>query len=99
MSIRVEGTFDGQAFVFETDLNVEQELNFFPPLVIGESVSTNITIKVGLDSWFLDANGQTVNPETGNDGEVNENLIKENIKNSIEAFEDKDRDGDDDRSS
>jgi hypothetical protein len=95
LSIRVLGTFDGQAFVFETDLNVEQELNLFPPLVIGEStVSTNITIAVGLDSWFLDANGQPVNPATGNKDEVNEDLIKENIKNSIEAFEDNDRDGD-----
>ncbi len=95
LSIRVVGTFDCQAFVFETDLNVEQELSLFPPLVIGEStVSTNITIAVGLDSWFLDANGQPVNPETGNKGEVNESLIKENIKNSIEAFEDNDRDGD-----
>ncbi len=86
LSIRVLGTFDGQAFVFETDLNVEQELSFVPSLVIGESVSTNITIAVGLDSWFLDATGQTVNPETGNKDEVNENLIKENIRDSIEAF-------------
>ncbi len=100
LSIRVVGTFDGEAFVFETDLNVEQELNLFPPLVIGEStVSTNITIAVRLDSWFLDDNGQPVNPETGNKGEVNENLIKENIKNSIEAFEDNDLDGTDDRNS
>ncbi len=99
LSIRVVGTFDGQDFVFETDLDVEQELNLFPPLVIGGSVSINITIAVGLDRWFLDTTGQTVNPETGNKGEVNENLIKENIKNSIEAFEDNDRDGDDDRSS
>ncbi len=94
LSIRVVGTFDGQDFVFETDLNVEQELDLFPPLVIGEStVATNITIAVGLDSWFLDANGQPVNPETGNKGGANENLIKDNIKNSIEAFEDSDRDG------
>ena len=72
---------------------MEQELDFFPPLVIGESVSTNITIAVGLDSWFLNANGQPVNPETGNKNMENENLIKENIKNSIETFEDNDRDG------
>ncbi len=95
LSIRVVGTFDGVPFVFETDLNVEQELNLVPPLVIGEStVSTNITIDVGLDSWFLDANGLPVNPETGNKNMANESLIKENIKNSIEAFEDNDRDGD-----
>ncbi len=91
LSIRVVGTFDGLPFVFETDLDVEQELDFFPALQI--DASTNITIEVGLDSWFLDANGQTVNPETGNKDGANENLIKDNIKNSIEAFEDNDRDG------
>jgi hypothetical protein len=97
LSIRVTGTFDGQAFVFETDLDVEQELNLLPALVIGESTgSTNITVEVGLDRWFLDATGQTVDPATGNKGGQNESLIKENIKNSIEAFEDGDRDGTED---
>jgi hypothetical protein len=91
LSIRVVGTFDGQAFVFETDLNVEQELDFSPALQI--DASTNITIEVGLDGWFVDGSGVTVNPETGNKGGANENLIKDNIKNSIEAFEDSDRDG------
>ncbi len=91
LSIRVMGTFDGQAFVFETDLNVEQELSLFPPLVIGEStVSTNITIAVGLDGWFVDGAGQTIDPRDP----LNESLIEENIENSIEAFEDNDRDGD-----
>ena len=89
LSIRVVGTFEGQDFVFETDLNVEQELEFFPPLVIGESVSTNITIAVGLDRWFVDGAGQTIDPRDP----LNEGLINENIKNSIEAFEDNDRDG------
>jgi hypothetical protein len=97
LSIRVTGTFDGQAFVFETDLDVEQELNLLPALVIGESTgSTNITVEVGLDRWFLDATGRTVDPATGNKGGQNESLIKENIKNSIEAFEDGDRDGTED---
>ncbi len=97
LSIRVVGTFDGQDFVFETDLNVEQELDFSPALQI--DASTNITIEVGLDGWFVDGSGVTVDPATGNKGGVNENLIKENIKNSIEAFEDSNRDGNDDSGS
>ena len=97
LSIRVTGTFDGQAFVFETDLDVEQELDLLPALVVSESAApTNITIEVGLDRWFVDATGQAVNPATGNKGGENESLIKENIKNSIEAFEDDDRDGSED---
>lgn len=98
LSIRVRGTFEGTDFVFETDLDVEQELDLSPALVVGPSTeSTNITVSVGLDGWFRDGSGQVVNPETGNKGGTNESLIKENIKNSIEAFEDADRDGSDDR--
>ncbi len=94
LSIRVRGTYNGQDFVFETDLNVEQELAFFPVLQI--DAATNITIQVGLGGWFVDAAGQPVDPATGNQGQPNEGLIKENIKTSIEAFEDSNRDGSDD---
>jgi hypothetical protein len=94
LSIRVEGTYDGVSFVFETDLDVEQELNLSPVLVVGAgSMPTNITVAVGLDGWFRDESGALVNPATGNKGEPNESIIKENIKVSIEAFEDVDRDG------
>ncbi len=94
LSIRVRGAFDGTDFVFETDLDVEQKLDFFPALQIDGS--TNITIEVGLDGWFVDGAGQTIDPATGNQGQPNEGLIKENIENSIEAFEDSNRDGSDD---
>ena len=94
LSIRVRGTYNGQDFVFETDLDVEQELAFFPALQI--DASTNITIAVGLDGWFVDGAGQTIDPATGNQGQPNEALIEENIETSIEAFEDSNRDGSDD---
>jgi hypothetical protein len=94
ISIRVTGTFDAQAFVFETDLDVEQELDLAPPLVIGEDGgSTNVTILVDVGSWFRDQSGALVNPASGNKGGENESVIKENIKVSIEAFEDEDKDG------
>ncbi len=94
-SIRVQGTFNGQAFTYETDLDVEQEEDFATPLVITESTtSANLTIRVGLANWFKALDGSLVNPETGNKGGQNESLVKENIKQSIEAFEDHDHDGD-----
>jgi len=93
VSIRARGTYNGSSFVFETDLDVEQELGFSPALVIEENVPTNITILVGLDTWFVDGSGGLYNPQTGNKGGQNESEIKENIKTSIEAFEDDDRDG------
>jgi hypothetical protein len=93
ISIRARGTHNGSSFVFETDLDVEQELDFSPALVIEENVATNITILVGLDTWFVDGSGGLYDPQTGNKGGQNEGEIKENIKTSIEAFEDDDRDG------
>jgi len=93
-SIRVTGTFNGQAFVFETDLNVEQELDLSPPLVIDAPGSpANITVLVGLDGWFRDGANGLLDPATGNKGQPNESIINENIKTSIEAFEDEDRNG------
>ena len=94
VSIRVDGTFNGTPFVFLSDLNVEQEFDLVPALVIVESAVTNLTLSVDLGEWFLNASGTTfVNPVTGNKSGSNEGLIKDNIKRSFAAFEDGDRDG------
>ncbi len=98
-SIRVQGFFNGQPFTYETDLDVEQEFDLSPPLVVdGTTASTNVTIMVDVDAWFRDGSGSLVNPQDGNKGGQHESLVKENIKQSIEAFEDEDRDGVDDDS-
>ncbi len=97
ISIRVRGTFNGDPFSYTTDLNVEQEFDLVPPMVIDENTtSVNVTVLLDLDAWFRDGAGSLLDPTTGNKGEVNEGLIKENIKQSTEAFEDNDHDGDDD---
>jgi len=96
-SIRVEGTYNGTAFVYETDLDVEQEFDLPVPIeVIDANTATNVTVMIDLSSWFVDGSGNLVDPATGNKGGVNESLVKENIKQSIEAFEDEDHDGHDD---
>lgn len=96
ISVRVEGTFNGRAFVYTSDLNAEQELPLVPALVVEEGVATNVTVFVDLSAWFRTAGGALVDPETANEGGVNENLVRDNIEDSFEAFEDDDRDGDDD---
>jgi hypothetical protein len=94
-SIRVQGTFNGTPFTYLTELNVEQELDLTPPLVVTDTTTgTNVTIRVGLAGWFRASNGALINPATGNKGQPNESLVNENIKRSIEAFEDRDGDGD-----
>ncbi len=94
-SIRVEGTFNGTTFVFESDLNVEQELDLSPPVELTEAATVSLTIRVGLNGWFRRSDGSLIDPATANKGEQNESEVTGNIKTSIEAFEDEDRDGDD----
>jgi hypothetical protein len=96
-SIRVMGSYNGQPFTYETDLDVEQEFDLSPPIVVtSETTSTNVTVLLGVDQWFRDGSGDLVNPQDGNKGGQHESLVKENIKQSIEAFEDEDHDGHDD---
>lgn len=96
-SIVVWGSFNGQDFAYETDLNEEQEFDLNPPLVIDETTitTTNVTVRLDISQWFTDGFGGLIDPATANKGGANENLVKDNIRNSIEAFEDEDRDGDD----
>jgi hypothetical protein len=42
--------------------------------------------------WFMDSSGNLLDPRSAN----NKNLIEDNIKDSIEIFEDKDDDGEKD---
>ena len=95
-SIVVVGTYNTVAFTFETDLNEEQESDLIPNLVIGEDApATNVTIRLDVSTWFVDETGSLFDPATAAKGQPNEGLAKNNIKNSIDAFEDEDKDGDD----
>ena len=94
-SIRVQGTFNGTAFTYESDLDVEQELKLPEPLVVTDASSTNLTVRIAIAQWFRTGAGVLVDPVTANKGGANEGLVKENIKNSVKAFEDRDGDGDD----
>jgi hypothetical protein len=94
ISIRVEAIFNGDTVVFETDLNFKQELALSPPVVVdGTAATVNVTILSAVDVWFRDATGAVIDPATANKGEENENLVKDNIRDSFEAFEDDDKDG------
>ena len=90
-SIVVTGTFNGEDFVYETDLNEDQE--FAIDLVVGQDETTNVTVQFDVSTWFVDGAGNLFNPATALKGGPNENLAEDNIENSIEAFEDEDEDG------
>jgi hypothetical protein len=90
-SIRVEGTYNGSAFVFTSQISQSMELEFNPPVVINAD-NKNVTIALDINSWFK-VNGAVINPTTANPGQPNEQAVSQNIKASLHAFEDDDRNG------
>ena len=94
-SVHVVGTYNGVAFDFTSDATASQENEFNPPLVVDGTTATDLTLFVDLSSWFL-VNGVLVDPAQANGDQPFASQVKNNIKASIRAFEDDDRDGEDD---
>ena len=94
-SVRVVGTFNGVPFVFTSDVSAEQEASFSPPLTVDGTTGTDLTLFVDLSSWFL-VDGALVDPAQANEEQPFASQVKNNIKASVRAFEDDDRDGEDD---
>ena len=92
VSIRARGRYDGQAFVFQTDLSAKQEYDLVPPLVVSERTATNLTLVVSVADWFR-VRGALVDPMQALKGGAFEGDVKDNIKRSFEVFEDRDHDG------
>ncbi len=97
VSVRVEGTWNGQPFVFVQDVEAEQETDLEEPLVVTEGGQTrNLTLRLDISSWFVDGDARLIDPTTALDDGPNEELVEDNIEDSFEAFEDDDEDGEDD---
>lgn len=92
VSIRVEGTYNGTAFVFTSQLDQEVQIDLNPPAVITDA-NNNVTIAVNIRDWFTGTGGVLINPATANPGQPNASIVAEKIKVSLRAFEDDDKNG------
>jgi hypothetical protein len=94
VSVRVEGSWNGEPFTFMSDVNAEQEVSLDPVVVVSEGGGdTELTLFVDLSTWFADGSGSLVDPRTATEGGSNQALVENNIKGSIDVFEDRDDDG------
>ena len=102
ISIRVTGFYRPAggartAFTYTSDLDKEQQRELLPPLEVTADGTANVTIRIDVSTWFLNATGTAVvDPATANKGGPNEGVVKNNIEQSIDAFHDNDSDGLDD---
>jgi hypothetical protein len=85
VSIRVRGTFNGQPFTWVTDLNEEQEVEFSTPFVVEAGVETELVLMVDVRGWFQ-VGGRLVDPVTALKGQVNEQVVRNNVRLSVRAF-------------
>lgn len=71
-----------------------QRLELLPALEItdGGFTATNVTFKTDLSMWFRADYGSLLDPATANEGRANEIWVDNQIKQSIDAFEDRKRD-------
>jgi hypothetical protein len=93
-SVRVEGTFKGNAFVFMAPIRARIETEFDPPLVVDETTK-NATISLDVSKWFLNSSGEVIDPASAKQGSSNLEQIASNIRRSFHAFEDDDERGED----
>lgn len=90
-SVVLDLVVDGQRVRFTSDLNDQQRLaGTFR--IAGGSSSDNITIRIDGSGWFVGSGGAFLDPRVG----ANRDAIEENLRASIDAFDDDDRDGHDD---
>ncbi len=90
-SVKVEGSFNGASFTFVSDLRAELKLDLSPPLVVGGSGTTDLTLFADLGAWFRDPAGNLLDPAS-----VDGQLVADNIARGFNAFEDENHDGSDD---
>lgn len=99
ISIRVSGTYSQAGtrsdFVYTTDLDAPEEMAFSPPLDVTAGAGANLTIRMDVSTWFVNG-GALVDPASANKGGPNEGVVKSNIEQSVDAFEDDNHDGHDD---
>ncbi len=92
-SVVVKGFYNGTHFVFKSHRSAEVHIKLNPPLNISDSLSSyNATVKVDVSQWFVDQNGNIIDPTNPN----NEEAISQAIRRSFHAFEDNNHDGHDD---
>lgn len=89
-SIVAKGTYNDAAFTFHSDVELELEVALNTPLLIEANTPINVDIVVNTNQWFVDANGNSLDPTL----EENRAVIEQNIRTSFQAI-DNDNDGDD----
>ncbi|MEZ4703454.1 MAG: hypothetical protein R2834_24200 [Rhodothermales bacterium] len=80
-SVVVSGTYDGQPFTYKSRKTAQQRIDFSPNLVIANPDTTlDVALTVDVDGWFVDENGQELNPLNESDSNDIDDAIRRSIR-------------------
>ena len=93
ISIRVQGTYSRAGkrrdFVYTSGFTEQHETALLPPLEVPPDSTINVTLRLALATWFLNADKTAlIDPASANPGEPNQDLVHDNIRTSVAAFGD-----------
>lgn len=90
-SILVEGSWEGSAFEYRSDVAPELEFHLDAPAVVKDGGDARISITFDVAAWFLDASGAALDPTDA----ANRDTIESSIRSSMAAHAEVE-DGEDD---
>lgn len=91
-SVRLEGTYNGQAFTFISDVNSLMEVNFPQGVTVGDNTMP-VTVAVDVGTWFDNPSGGLISPILAAVPGALRTMVDANIKTSIDVFRDTNNDG------
>ncbi|HEX6132367.1 MAG TPA: hypothetical protein VFZ24_00205 [Longimicrobiales bacterium] len=94
-TLRLVGTFDGEAFDVTLPVLLDLELEFEPPIQLVEGEPFNVTVNIDAASWFRASDGTIIDPRLVNIDSTARAAFRHRLALAFKAFEDSDRDGDD----
>ena len=91
-SIIVQGTYDGDAFTFESGLSPELEFPLDPPVDVPPNGEASVEVTFDVAAWFSDEDAAALDPSDAD----NQAVIEQRILSSMEAYAEIEREDDDD---
>ena len=91
-SVRLEGTFNGAPFTYTTDVSETLTVPL-TAAVSGSNETQNITVVVDLAKWFWGAESGLYSPTAAGEPGAVADAVKANVRTSLKAFRDQNRDG------
>ncbi|HEY0929707.1 MAG TPA: hypothetical protein VGE27_07285 [Gemmatimonas sp.] len=92
VSVRLEGTYNGESFTYTTDVSEVLTVPL-PSAVAGGSETQQVTVLVDIAKWFWAADSGLYSPIAADEPGAIADAVNANVRTSFKAFRDQNRDG------